>query len=72
MTRFANIALVAFGAVKGANAWGALGHATVAYIAQNYVTSETASWYALLHSCQNYQSAPDGIEQFFLVLNTNK
>jgi hypothetical protein len=30
--------------VQGANAWGVLGHATVAYIAQNYVTAETESW----------------------------
>lgn len=31
-------------AAQGAAAWGALGHATVAYIAQNYLTSDTATW----------------------------
>ncbi|KAJ5594595.1 uncharacterized protein N7459_000803 [Penicillium hispanicum] len=38
------IALVVFGASRGVDAWGALGHATVAYIAQHYVSSSTASW----------------------------
>lgn len=45
MTRLSNVALVTLGAVNGVNAWGALGHATVAYIAQNFVDSDTASWY---------------------------
>lgn len=27
-----------------AQAWGVLGHATVAYIAQNYLSSETTTW----------------------------
>ena len=31
-------------AAQGAAAWGALGHATVAYVAQNYLTSDTATW----------------------------
>ncbi|KAK7042215.1 putative s1 p1 nuclease [Favolaschia claudopus] len=30
--------------LQGVHAWGVLGHATIAYIAQNYVTSQTASW----------------------------
>lgn len=38
------IALVAFMAMKGVSAWGALGHATVAYVAQHYISSSTASW----------------------------
>lgn len=29
---------------QGAQAWGVLGHATVAYIAQNYVNSATETW----------------------------
>ena len=31
-------------AARGAFAWGALGHATVAYVAQNYLNDDTASW----------------------------
>ncbi|KAK5996082.1 Nuclease PA3 [Cladobotryum mycophilum] len=38
------IALVTLGALQGVHAWGALGHATVAYIAQHYLTADTASW----------------------------
>lgn len=30
--------------LQGVRAWGTLGHATIAYIAQNYVTDEVASW----------------------------
>lgn len=30
--------------LKGAQAWGVLGHATVAYVAQNYLDSTTAAW----------------------------
>ncbi|KAJ7647757.1 S1/P1 nuclease-domain-containing protein [Roridomyces roridus] len=30
--------------LQGAHAWGVLGHATVAYVAQNYLTSATATW----------------------------
>ncbi|KAJ7726275.1 S1/P1 nuclease-domain-containing protein [Mycena maculata] len=36
--------LIGLATLQGVRAWGVLGHATVAYIAQNYVTSETASW----------------------------
>ncbi|KAJ5204102.1 uncharacterized protein N7498_004981 [Penicillium cinerascens] len=44
MAPLSKVALVAFGAINGANAWGVLGHATVAYVAQNYASSDTASW----------------------------
>lgn len=37
--------LLTLAALQGVRAWGALGHATIAYIAQNYVTDEVASWY---------------------------
>ncbi|KAJ7865774.1 S1/P1 nuclease, partial [Mycena leptocephala] len=30
--------------LQGARAWGTLGHATVAYVAQNYLTPTTAAW----------------------------
>ncbi|KAJ7720837.1 putative nuclease PA3, partial [Mycena metata] len=30
--------------LQGAHAWGVLGHATVAYVAQNYLTTEVATW----------------------------
>lgn len=36
--------LLTLAALQGVKAWGSLGHATVAYIAQNYVTDEVASW----------------------------
>jgi hypothetical protein len=36
--------LVSLTALQGVRAWGTLGHATVAYIAQNYVSDATASW----------------------------
>ncbi|WPH00807.1 Hypothetical protein R9X50_00363700 [Acrodontium crateriforme] len=39
-----SIVLFGLAAVHGANAWGTLGHETVAYIAQNFVASSTASW----------------------------
>jgi hypothetical protein len=45
MAPLSKLALVTSGVVNGANAWGVLGHATVAYIAQHYVSSDTASWY---------------------------
>lgn len=38
-----SLVLVAAG-IHGAQAWGTLGHATVAYIAQNFVTSEVQTW----------------------------
>ncbi|CEJ55075.1 Putative Nuclease PA3 [Penicillium brasilianum] len=44
MARLSKVALVTLGSLSGVNAWGSLGHATVAYIAQNYVSSSTASW----------------------------
>lgn len=36
--------LVTLISLQGVKAWGSLGHATIAYIAQNYVTDEVASW----------------------------
>ncbi|KAJ5464516.1 Nuclease PA3 [Penicillium daleae] len=44
MARLSKVVLVTLGSLTGVNAWGVLGHATVAYIAQNYVSSSTASW----------------------------
>ncbi|KAJ5175679.1 uncharacterized protein N7482_001556 [Penicillium canariense] len=44
MAPLSKITLVTLGSVGGANAWGALGHATVAYVAQNYVSASTAAW----------------------------
>ncbi|KAL3961409.1 hypothetical protein ACCO45_002932 [Purpureocillium lilacinum] len=44
MPSLAKASLVALGSLHGANAWGVLGHATVAYIAQHYLAPETASW----------------------------
>lgn len=45
--------LVTLGALQGVRAWGTLGHATVAYIAQNYVTDEVATWY-IAHTIPTY------------------
>ncbi|KAI3327995.1 putative nuclease PA3 [Xylariaceae sp. AK1471] len=36
--------IASLAAIQGVRAWGSLGHATVAYIAQNYVSESTASW----------------------------
>ncbi|KAF7557143.1 hypothetical protein G7Z17_g913 [Cylindrodendrum hubeiense] len=36
--------LVSLATLQGVQAWGTLGHATVAYIAQNYVTSDVKAW----------------------------
>lgn len=36
--------LLGLTAAQGTYAWGVLGHATVAYIAQNYINSDVASW----------------------------
>lgn len=36
--------LLTVAALQGVRAWGTLGHATIAYIAQNYVTDDVASW----------------------------
>ncbi|KAJ5771965.1 hypothetical protein N7520_002494 [Penicillium odoratum] len=44
MAALYKVALVTFGLMTGANAWGSLGHATVAYVAQNYLSSDTAAW----------------------------
>lgn len=44
MGSFSKVAVISLGMISGANAWGSLGHATVAYVAQNYLTSDTASW----------------------------
>lgn len=43
-----SLLLLPLAAVQGVNAWGSLGHATIAYIAQNYVTDEVATWYVCL------------------------
>ncbi|KAJ7871563.1 S1/P1 nuclease-domain-containing protein [Mycena leptocephala] len=40
----ASYVLLCLATLQGVRAWGALGHATIAYVAQNYVTAETASW----------------------------
>lgn len=44
MASLTKIAFVTFGFMSGANAWGSLGHATVAYVAQNYLSADTAAW----------------------------
>lgn len=44
MVNFYRTAAVAATAFQGAQAWGVLGHATVAYIAQHYLSADTASW----------------------------
>lgn len=36
--------LLTLGALQGVSAWGVLGHATVAYVAQNFVTASTKTW----------------------------
>jgi hypothetical protein len=36
--------LLAFGAIRAVHGWGVLGHATVAYIAQNFLDDDVASW----------------------------
>ncbi|ROW09286.1 hypothetical protein VPNG_05793 [Cytospora leucostoma] len=36
--------LVTLTSLQSVKAWGSLGHATIAYIAQNYITDEVASW----------------------------
>jgi hypothetical protein len=40
----ASYVLLGLATLQGVHAWGVLGHATVAYVAQNYVTAETAAW----------------------------
>ncbi|KAJ5836271.1 S1/P1 nuclease [Penicillium robsamsonii] len=44
MVSLSRVAFVTFGVIHGANAWGALGHATVAYVAQHYMSPEAAKW----------------------------
>lgn len=44
MLSLSKTTLVSLAALQGVNAWGKLGHATVAYVAQHYLTPETASW----------------------------
>ncbi|XWW97676.1 hypothetical protein V2A60_005662 [Cordyceps javanica] len=44
MVSFYRTVVILATALQGAQAWGVLGHATVAYIAQNYLTNDTASW----------------------------
>lgn len=36
--------LLALAIIQGAQAWGSLGHQTIAYIAQHYISNHTASW----------------------------
>ncbi|KAE9378531.1 hypothetical protein N431DRAFT_400243 [Stipitochalara longipes BDJ] len=36
--------LLGLASLQGAHAWGVLGHATIAYVAQNYLTAATESW----------------------------
>ncbi|KAH8805135.1 S1/P1 nuclease-domain-containing protein [Xylogone sp. PMI_703] len=36
--------LLGLAALQGVQAWGSLGHATIAYIAQHYLTADTATW----------------------------
>ncbi|KAI1450281.1 nuclease S1 precursor [Annulohypoxylon stygium] len=45
MARFTTLALLSTAALPGAMAWGAMGHETVAYIASNYVSSATKSYF---------------------------
>ena len=40
----ATLILTSCSLLHGVNAWGVLGHATVGFIAQNYVTDSTKSW----------------------------
>lgn len=44
MASVSKVAFVTFGLLNGVNAWGALGHATVAYVAQHYLSADTATW----------------------------
>ncbi|KAI1409632.1 nuclease S1 precursor [Hypoxylon sp. FL1857] len=45
MARFATLAFLSTAALPGAMAWGAMGHETVAYVASNYVSSATKSYF---------------------------
>ncbi|ETR99726.1 S1/P1 nuclease [Trichoderma reesei RUT C-30] len=44
MPSMSKIALATLATLQGAHAWGVLGHATVAYVAQHYLNAATASW----------------------------
>ncbi|KAI1806191.1 nuclease S1 precursor [Daldinia bambusicola] len=48
MARIASFALLSAAALPGAMAWGAMGHETVAYIASNYVSASTKSFFQAL------------------------
>ncbi|KAI1760852.1 nuclease S1 precursor [Hypoxylon sp. FL1150] len=45
MSRFTALALLSAAALPGAMAWGAMGHETVAYVASNYVSSATKTYF---------------------------
>lgn len=45
--------LVTLAALQGVHGWGVLGHATVAYVAQHYLTADTASWLVYLNPHRN-------------------
>ncbi|KXG50256.1 S1/P1 nuclease [Penicillium griseofulvum] len=44
MVSLSRVAFVTFGVVHGVNAWGELGHAAVAYVAQHYMSPGAAKW----------------------------
>ncbi|KAJ6559291.1 S1/P1 nuclease-domain-containing protein [Mycena sp. CBHHK59/15] len=44
MTMTSSYLVLGLATLHGVSAWGVLGHATVAYIAQNYLTAPAASW----------------------------
>lgn len=44
MSSTANSLVLGLALASGARAWGSLGHATIAYIAQNYLDDATATW----------------------------
>lgn len=60
--------LLTLATLQGVRAWGALGHATVAYIAQNYVTDEVAAWFVNLETLgrQNGATERDGLPKAML------
>ncbi|KAJ7196659.1 putative nuclease PA3 [Mycena pura] len=44
MQSLTSLALLSLGAAPAVHAWGVVGHATIAYIAQNFVKDTTATW----------------------------
>ena len=67
-----SILLLGLASLQGAHAWGVLGHATVAYVAQNYVTAATESWlvyaasvliWLAMHSCTDMNCK--GLKKFW-------